>query len=123
MGILQIASVSDDISPIMTGVREYPVSKLVLITDEEHLERARDVEEKLKVLRIKVEIRTLGEELVKDMLETIADIFMSNLEYDDVYINVAGETRQMGCAALSGVFVNGIKPLMLWMTLQFLLQS
>lgn len=110
MGILLIACVEDRIEPVVAGIREFPVSKLVMITDKKHLDTCREIESKVFFLKIDIETREVGGNLIKEYLEAVSQIAADNaLEYDDVYINIGGGGRYTSCAALSAAFVNGVK--------------
>lgn len=110
MGILQIATVGEDPEPIMVGVREYPVSKLILIHTTETSDHVRDLRADLQPLKLDIETREVEGDLLLGVLKTITEIAAEEpMKYDDVYINVASSDGLMSCAALSGAFVNGIK--------------
>lgn len=113
MGILQIATVGDDTRPIMMGVREFPVAKLVLVHDTPHASAARKLQAQLAPLEIAVEtveIRAGPREMLLEVLKVISDLVgRERIAYDDVYVNVASGPPMLTCAAVSGAFVNGVK--------------
>jgi hypothetical protein len=110
MGILLIACVEESIEPIVLGIREFPVSKLVLVAREEKKDLCNLIQEKVSFLKIPVEVRWVGRDLIKDYLEVVSEVVKGNaIEYEDVYMNLGGGGRMTACAALSASFVNGIK--------------
>lgn len=107
--ILQIATLGDEEDPIYVGIREYPVSKLVLIHEPEKRFRASEVARKLGELHIPVERREVANP-AQDMYEVIAAIVNQEAsQYDDVFINVSSGRKLMTCSAISAAFVNGLK--------------
>lgn len=110
MGILQIASVGPDIDPIMVGVREFPVSKLILLTDEAHLPKAREVQRLLAPLKVDLEVRQVEGDPIMGVLRLVTGLVTDErMKYDDVYINVGSGSPMLSCACLSAAFVNGVK--------------
>lgn len=110
MGILQVATVGEDIEPVVVGVREYPVRRLALIHEKATLDSARELQSVLEPLKIDISPHEIGDDVLLDLLETVHDIVADEgSRYDDVYINVSSGRRIVSCAALSAAFVNGIK--------------
>lgn len=109
MRILQIATLGDEEDPIYVGIREYPVSKLVLIHEPEKRFRASELAQKLGELRIPVE-RVEVQNPAREMYEVIAEIVRKDRQrYDDIFINVSSGRKLMTCSAISAAFVNGLK--------------
>lgn len=110
MGILQIAPVGPDLDPVMVGVREFPTSRLILVADKDHVEKAREAQRLLSPLKLDIEIRTVEGDAIMGMLRLVTGIVNEEgLRYDDTYVNVASGSRMLSCAALSAAFVNGVK--------------
>ena len=111
MNVLQIATVGEDVEPILVGIREYPVTKLVLIYPPEHKQIVDDLQGKLAFLKIQVDRKPIeGDMILMDLLSVVADIVNEEgVKFDDIYINVASGSKLMSCAALSAAFVNGVK--------------
>ncbi len=108
--LLQLATVGDDSDPIMVGVREYPVAKLTLLHTKNFERQARDVQRKLSVLKLPVELVPIGNNVLIDTLRTVTRIVQEQRpKYDEVMINVSSGDKMLSCAALSAAFVNGIK--------------
>lgn len=110
MGILQIATVGEDIEPVVVGVREYPVRRLALLHEPDTLDAAQELQSVLEPLKIDLTLHEIGDDVLLDLLETVHDIVEEEgPRFDDVYINVSSGRRIMSCAALSSAFVNGVK--------------
>ncbi len=110
MRILQIATVGEDIDPIMVGVREYPVSRLILIHTPDFKGQAQHVRKLLEPLRLDVDIHEVNGDVMLGVLRLVSTFAgEAGGQYDDVYINVAAGTRMTGCAATAAAFVNGVK--------------
>lgn len=110
MGILQIATVGPETDPVMVGVREYPVSKLILIHRDDDRDRVRELEDQLGPLKLDIETRALDGDVLLGVLRTVTEIVAEEQDHhEDVYINVTSGDQLMSCAALSAAFVNGIK--------------
>lgn len=107
--VLQIATLGDEEDPIYVGIREYPVSKLILIHEPEKRFRAAEIVAKLQELRIPVERREV-QSPARDMYEVIGSILKEERgRYDDIFFNVSSGRKLMTCAAISAAFVNGLK--------------
>jgi predicted transcriptional regulator len=107
--VLQIATLGDEEDAIYVGIREYPVSKLILIHEPELRFRAAEISAKLEGLRIPVERREV-ENPARDMYEVISSIMKEmGDKFDDILINVTSGRKLMTCAAISAAFVNGLK--------------
>ncbi|MFQ5552165.1 MAG: DUF6293 family protein, partial [Thermoplasmata archaeon] len=109
MRILQIATLGDEEAPIFAGIREYPVSKLVLIHEPEARFRAAEIGRKLGELQIPVEREEIRNP-AREMYEVVAQIIQEQRDqYDDIFINVSSGRKLMTCSAISAAFVNGVK--------------
>lgn len=109
MRILQIATVGDEDAPIFAGIRNYPVSKLILIHEPDYGMRAAEIAQKLKALQVPVE-RAEIRNPARDMYEVVADIIHREKErYEDILINVSSGRKLVTCSAISAAFVNGLK--------------
>ncbi|MFQ5837186.1 MAG: DUF6293 family protein [Thermoplasmata archaeon] len=107
--VLQIATLGDEEDPIYVGIREYPISKLVLIHEPEKRLRAAEITGKLRELRIPVERREV-QNPARDMYQVISSIIKEEgKRFDDIIINVSSGRKLMTCSAISAAFVNGLK--------------
>lgn len=108
--ILQIASIGDDQDPVMIGVRDYPVAKLILLHSRKYEKSAIETAKKLSVLKLPVQLTMIGNNVLLDTLRTVTKIVQEEgRKYDDVIINVSSGDKMQSCAALSAAFVNGVK--------------
>ncbi|MEE8232003.1 MAG: DUF6293 family protein [Thermoplasmata archaeon] len=109
MKILQIATLGEEEAPIFAGIREYPVSKLILIHEPEARFHAAEISRKLRELRIPVEREEI-QNPAREMYEVVARIIREERDqYDDIFINVSSGRKLMTCSAISAAFVNGVK--------------
>ncbi len=110
MRVLHIATVGEDITPILVGIRELPVSKLVLLYTDDALPLVRDLEQRLSALLIPVDAYPIKGDPVVRVMERVAEIVKEEgLHYDDIIFNVSSGSKMLSCAGLSAAFVNGIK--------------
>jgi DNA-binding MarR family transcriptional regulator len=108
--ILQIATVGDDVDPILVGIREFPVSKLILVFNDPFQHNAETLRRQLVPLKLDVDLRLIKGDLLLGVLKVVSEIVGTEAaKFDDIYINVGSSDRMMGCAALSAAFVNGVK--------------
>lgn len=108
--ILQIAAVSDDLDPIMVGVREYPVAKLVLLHTKKYERVAMDAAKKLGVLKLPVQLVQLGDKVLLDTMRTVTRIVKEERDrFDEVMVNASSGDKMQACATLSAAFVNGVR--------------
>lgn len=107
--VLQIATVGDEEGEVFVGVREYPVSKIVLIHEPEDRMKAAEILRKLAVLKVEGERREIRDP-AREMYEVVAAIVEEEgHRYDDVLINVSSGRKLLTCSAISAAFVNGLK--------------
>lgn len=70
-----IATVGDDVDPVLIGVRDYSVRKLVLLHTPLYEPQARGLRERLEPLHIDVELREVqGDDVLMDTLRQVGDI-------------------------------------------------
>ena len=108
MGYTVIAPAGDNLDALFIGMKEFAMEKLYLITPKNNLNKAKEIEEKLKVFSIPVTILEMKEGLMESMFYHFSQI-VANYNHDDVLVNVATGDRLSTCAALSAAFANGLK--------------
>lgn len=109
MAVLMIATVGDDIDPVLIGVRDYPVRRLVLLYTAPYEENARLIEQKLEILHIDIERRPVADDdVLMDTLRQVAELHTDDGGFQDVIINVSSGEKMQTCSALSAAFVHGI---------------
>ncbi len=110
MKVLHIATVGEDITPILVGIRELPVSKMVLLYSDDAVPQVQDLKERLSSLLIPFDAHLVRGDPVVKVMELVARILREDsFHYDDVFFNVSSGSKMMSCAGLSAAFVNGIK--------------
>lgn len=114
MKVLQIAILDeDDINPIIVGVREFPVSKLVVVTSSQRMDLAREVERRLSGLKLEIEIKEIKGDVVLAPLQAISEIVMGEFKrYEDVLINIGSTSKMLSCSALAAAFITGVKAIL-----------
>lgn len=110
MRVLQIATVGEDVAPILVGVRELPVSKLILLYTKDAENQVRELKEKLSSVLVPLEAHAVPGDPVTRVMEIVAEILKEEgFNYDEVFFNVSSGSKMLSCAGLSAAFVNGIK--------------
>ncbi len=109
--ILHLATVGDDPEPILIQVRDYPVSKLVLLTTKADHQTAAQIKRTIEPLNIAVDIYLLEEaDVLMATLNVVGEVIaQEGKKYDDVILNVSSGEKMLTCSALSAAFVNGVK--------------
>ena len=110
---LQIATVGEDSSGVLAGVRNAPANKLVLIC----YEREKDVSRRLassitETLKTEVEVydNIRIEHSYKDIMQVFSEIVEKNREeYDDFLLNVSSGDKMICIAAAVTSFILGFK--------------
>lgn len=108
---LQIATFGDDPVGIQSGLRNFPVHKLVLLYFEEDRKKAEAFQKQiLDTLGISVsKILIKMPDVIRSALESVAQIINEyGKDYDQILVNVSAGNKMMGCAAISSAFVNGL---------------
>ena len=109
---LQIATFGQEQEGIKSGLRNFPVHKLILFCYQDDLnfaeEFSRDIE---ATLAIPTQCKVISPpDIIKSCIDHISGIIKNEGDnYDQILINVSAGEKMLGCAALSCAFVNGIK--------------
>ena len=110
---LQIATVGDDSSGVLSGVRNAPANKLVLICYDRDSEVARRLSRSIAdTLKTEVEVHDniRAEHSYKDIMQLFSDIVEKNKEqYDDFLLNVSSGDKMICIAAAVTSFILGFK--------------
>ncbi len=108
--VLMIATVGDDVNPVLIGVRDYPVRRLVLLYAPENEGNAQALKERLEPLHIEVQLRVLDpHDMLMDTLRQVSAIYNEDaLAFQETILNVSSGEKMLTCSALSAAFVNGI---------------
>jgi hypothetical protein len=110
---LQISTVGEDSSGVLSGVRNAPANKLVMICydrDKEAANRlARNINETLKT-EVEVYDTIRPEKSYKDIMQVFSDIVEKNRnQYDDFLLNVSSGDKMICIAAAVTSFILGFK--------------
>jgi DNA-binding transcriptional ArsR family regulator len=109
---LQIATYGEeDQDMVLLGVKYLPITKLILITVEAERDKALKFASKLgKTLKIETEVYSIKPPILYNTLAVFREIVVKNREaFEDIVVNVSSGDKQLGCAALTSAFINGLK--------------
>lgn len=110
MRVLHISTVGEDVTPILVGVRELPVTKMILIYTDDATPQVKDLEQRLADVMIPVESHLVKGDPIVDVMAIVSEILKEEtLKYDEIFFNVSSGSKMLSCAGLSAAFVNGIK--------------
>jgi len=110
---LQIATIGEDSSGVLSGVRNAPANKLVLICYEREKEAARRLSISISdTLKTEVEVYDTirPEQCYKDILQVFSQIVEKNKpNFDDFILNVSSGDKMICIAAAVTSFILGFK--------------
>lgn len=109
---LQIATFGQDKEGILTGIRNFPIHKLILLHYEDDSKEVDEFARNIRsTLGIPVSLRMIAKpDIIRSAMEHVAEIIKKEAgNFEQVLINVSAGDKMIGCAALSCAFVNGIK--------------
>ncbi len=110
MRVLHIATVGEDITPVLVGLRDLPVSKLILLYTEDARPLVDDLRERLSGVLVPVEARLVEGDPITQVMKIAGEIIQKEgQKYDEVFFNVSSGSKMLSCAGLSSAFVHGIK--------------
>ena len=110
MRVLHIATVGEDVTPVLVGLRELPVSKLILLYTEDARQQVEDLRDRLSGVLIPVEAKLVEGDPVTQVMKIAGEILQKEgHKYDEVFFNVSSGSKMLSCAGLSSAFVHGIK--------------
>ena len=105
---LVIAPVGENIENLYVGLREFPSERIILLTPEKHLTKARSVAQDLERFKIKAKIEEITGHSWEGIFQKIAEI--KDIEKDhEIIINTSTGDSITQCAGTSAAFVNGLK--------------
>lgn len=109
--LLHLATVGSDPEPVLIQMRDYPVSKLILLTTKKDHRTAAGVKKTIEPLNVPVDIYLLeGDDVLMETLNVVGEVVANEGKtYDDVILNVSSGEKMLTCSALSAAFVNGVK--------------
>tara|TARA_Y100000310_G_scaffold345863_1_gene471750 strand:- start:21396 stop:22040 length:645 start_codon:yes stop_codon:yes gene_type:complete len=108
MGYTVIAPVGDNLDALYIGMKEFATEKVYLITPKNNIKKAKQIEKKLEVFSIPVNIMEIDGPLMESMFSSFGKVLANNNQ-DNIIVNVATGDRLSTCAALSASFANGLR--------------
>lgn len=109
---LQIATFGQDRDGILSGLRNFPIHKLILLHYLDDKAEADEFSHNLRnTLGIPISLRLIEKpDVIRSTMGHIAAIIKKESDaFDQILINVSAGDKMIGCAALSCAFVNGLK--------------
>ena len=108
MGFIVIAPVGDNLIALFKGMKEFATERVYLITPEENMKKAKDLQKKLEIFSIPVHILETQGGVMENMFFHFGEI-VNKHNHDDIIVNVSTGDRISTCSALSAAFANGLK--------------
>ena len=109
MASLQIATVGGDESPILLGLREFPVAKVYLLYHKDSEAAGIALRDKLKGLMIDAVLTKVEGDTITGTLKAVGEIMAKDSKrFESVQANIAGGSPLCGCSLLMAAFVHGI---------------
>ncbi|MBT3261930.1 hypothetical protein HN992_00365 [Candidatus Woesearchaeota archaeon] len=105
---IMIAPVGENMDALFVGMRDYPVTKVILLTSKKLKNLAEKAEKDLKKFAIPVKIIEIVGNEWEGIFEKVSKITNSEKEHE-VIINTSSGDRNTQCAMTSAAFVNGLK--------------
>ncbi|TBR24231.1 MAG: hypothetical protein EPO63_04315 [Candidatus Nitrosotenuis sp.] len=109
---LQIATFGQDKEGILSGIRNFPIHKLILLHYKDDTKAAEEFSRNLRsTLGVPMSLRMItSPDIIRSAMEHISDIIKKEGDqFQQILINVSAGDKMIGCAALSCAFINGIK--------------
>jgi DNA-binding transcriptional ArsR family regulator len=108
MGYVVIAPVGDNPKALFVGMKEFPTSKVILLTPKKNIKVAKKLQRKLDSITVDSEINEFTGNLMEAMFREFG-IVCSKYKDDRLLVNVATGDKMSSCAALSASFANGLR--------------
>lgn len=109
MKVMHICALGE-VEAIMTGIREFPITKMLLMHNPGEEDQARRLMGQLAPLRLDVDRRTLGKNVLMSTLQIVTEVITKQTRnFDEILVNAASGDKLGACALLSAAFVNGLK--------------
>ncbi|MDJ0269088.1 MAG: hypothetical protein NXY59_00785 [Aigarchaeota archaeon] len=101
----------EDKDAILVGIRYLPITKLILVTVESERENAHIFAGQLATaLKIATEVHVIEKPLLYNTIMRFRKIVEENKgRFDEIIVNASSGDKQLGCAALTASFINGLK--------------
>ncbi|MDP3917142.1 MAG: DUF6293 family protein [Nanoarchaeota archaeon] len=103
-----VAPVGENMNALYVGMRDYPASRVILLTSESLTKQAELARKELEKFSIPVRIIKLHGNEWESIFEIISKISI-NESNNELIINTSSGDRNLQCALTSAAFVNGLK--------------
>jgi DNA-binding transcriptional ArsR family regulator len=107
---LQIATVGKDPEGIVVGIREFSVTKLVLLYTPAEIEDSHDLAQRIAPLRLDIERHIIKDDpLISTLREVTRVLRDDGPKFDDVLVNISSGSRLMVISTLCAAYINGAR--------------
>ena len=107
---LQIATVGKDPEGIVTGIREFSVTKLVLLYTPAEIEYSHDLAQRIAPLRLDIERHIIKDDpLIGTLREVTRVLRDEGPKFDEVLVNISSGSRLMVISTLCAAYINGAR--------------
>ena len=111
MRVLHIATVGEDVTPVLVGLRELPVSKLILLYTEDARQQVEDLRDRLSGVLIPVEAKLVEGDPVTQVMKIAGEILQKEgHKYDEVFFNVSSGSKMLSYSRLPSALVHALQP-------------
>jgi len=103
-----VATVGEDNEGIYHAVKEFPVKKYYIISNDKNHASALDIKKELVRFNIDVPVVAVNEPLLPEMIKAFSKIKQTE-DPTSILANLSCGTKVATCAALTASFINGLK--------------
>lgn len=103
-----LAPVGDNMEALYVGLRDFPASKIILLSSEDQIKEAEKASKELEKFSIPVKIVNIEGNPWEGIFEKVSQLSSEEKEYE-VVVNTSSGDRNSQCAMTSAAFVNGLK--------------
>ncbi len=103
-----MAPAGDDMDSVYQIVRTFPTDRIILLSDQNDIEKTREFSRSLRKFKIPVDTIKVRKYSIDELFKITKKIYEAEKERE-VIISVASGSKTTACLTLSAAFVNGIK--------------
>ncbi len=103
-----LAPVGDNMDALYVGLRDFPVSRVILLASDDQVKEAKKASKELEKFSIPVKIVSIKGNLWEGIFEKVSKISEEE-KGNEIIINTSSGDRNSQCAMTSAAFVNGLK--------------
>lgn len=109
--MLQIAAAGGDMSCLLAGVRELPLSRLVLLYPSDEMDCLDPAKRVLEPLDVEVDYRPIDSEPITSVLDLITQVRAEAAAkaFCDIHVNVSSGASSFGAAGTMAAFIHGLR--------------